>query len=123
MLIRIESPYFIAGYDTDNNNIAPIIKYMKNWTIKQIQAYCNKKKWILTLSQLNIGADMAIQTISPTKETFHETMMAYGIKTGEFMTFEAEVFEYEYISDTEFTLKGEGDAKAVLYDLKQVEHA
>jgi len=45
MLIRITSKYFCAGFDTDTGNIAPIIKYMKNWSITKIKDYCRNKQW------------------------------------------------------------------------------
>lgn len=44
-MVRITSPYFVAGYDLRNNRIAPIIKYMKNWSIEKIKNYCQKKQW------------------------------------------------------------------------------
>lgn len=44
-LIRIESNYFVAGIDLENNRYAPIIKYMKSWSLKKIFKYCNNKKW------------------------------------------------------------------------------
>ena len=57
MLIRIDAPHFVAGivfeYKTNNQNIeyckvldvAPIIKYMKKWSIDKVVNYCCKKKW------------------------------------------------------------------------------
>jgi len=45
MLVRIVSPYFVAGYDTASGVIAPIIKYMKGWTVTKIKDYCKRKKW------------------------------------------------------------------------------
>ena len=43
MFLRITSDYFCAGIT--NNNVAPIIKYMKNWSEDKIYEYCNKKGW------------------------------------------------------------------------------
>ena len=45
MLIRISSNYFVAGYDCTTGNIAPIIKYMRLWSIKRISDYCKNKNW------------------------------------------------------------------------------
>ena len=47
MLIRITSPHFVAGYDMNNGNIAPIIKYMKGWNYNKILNYCKSKGWYL----------------------------------------------------------------------------
>lgn len=44
MLIRIVAPHFVAGA-VRGGPIAPIIRYMKGWSFKQIQAYCDKKGW------------------------------------------------------------------------------
>jgi len=43
MLLRIMSNYFVAG--KDGKNVAPIIKYMKNWSDSDVRRYCNKKGW------------------------------------------------------------------------------
>ena len=56
MLIRIESPYFVAGATVDDNycycqKAAPIIKYMKGWHMTGIINYCKKKKWKYTITQ------------------------------------------------------------------------
>jgi len=57
MLIRIISPYFVAGLEyrigmvdfkkgkETSNFCAPIIHYMKKWNIGKIISYCIKKKW------------------------------------------------------------------------------
>ena len=52
-LIIIESSYFVAGivYNTSAGEaiiIAPIIKYMKQWSISKIIQYCEKKHWKVT---------------------------------------------------------------------------
>jgi len=44
MYIRITAPHFCAGYDF-GGHIAPIIKYMKGWSIEEIIWYCDKKNW------------------------------------------------------------------------------
>lgn len=53
MLLRISAPHFVAGielwsgYDKDDpvNKPAPILKYMKTWTVSRIMRYCRKKGW------------------------------------------------------------------------------
>lgn len=45
MLIRIVSPHFVAGYDLDTGNIAPIIKYMAKWDVDSIITYTQTKGW------------------------------------------------------------------------------
>jgi len=58
-LIRITAPHFVAGivtycedgrYDYDLKRVpihrtAPIVKYMKGWTISRIKHYCKKRGW------------------------------------------------------------------------------
>ncbi len=49
-IYQIQAPYFTAGLVVKNNlctTAAPIIKYMKGWTLARIQIYCNQKKWKL----------------------------------------------------------------------------
>ena len=43
MFLRITSKYFCAGII--DNKVAPIIKYMKNWSENEIYNYCYKKNW------------------------------------------------------------------------------
>ena len=47
MLIRIVSPYFVAGIDfyESGSICAPIISYMRYWGLPRIFEYCNKKGW------------------------------------------------------------------------------
>jgi len=47
MIVRISAPNFVAAYDIETGNIAPIIKYMKGWSYEKILTYCNKKGWKL----------------------------------------------------------------------------
>ena len=49
VLIRIEAPHFVAGYDMATGRIAPIIKYMRGWSIEKIIAYCQSKKWSVSI--------------------------------------------------------------------------
>jgi hypothetical protein len=44
MMLRIVAPHFIAGI-VRGGMVAPIIAYMKGWTLSQIKAYCAKKCW------------------------------------------------------------------------------
>lgn len=48
MLIRIVSPYFVAGVVLGSKRViraAPILKYMKGWTKDQVLSYAKKKGW------------------------------------------------------------------------------
>lgn len=45
--VQITAPHFVAGYDLGTGNIAPIIRYMKGWTIEKMYAYCDGKGWSL----------------------------------------------------------------------------
>lgn len=44
MLLRIVAPHFVAGI-VRGGDVAPIIAYMKGWTLRQIRAYCAKRGW------------------------------------------------------------------------------
>lgn len=50
-LIRIKAPHFVAGiiphsiFSKRKETVAPIIKYMKKWSVIDIIKYCNKKNW------------------------------------------------------------------------------
>lgn len=46
-LVRVSAPHFVAGFDMDNNRIAPIIKYMRGWSLLRITEYCGRKNWSL----------------------------------------------------------------------------
>lgn len=50
LLGRIESSYFVAGIEVENNlviNSAPIIKYMIGWHVDRVWEYCLRKNWNL----------------------------------------------------------------------------
>jgi len=50
MLYRIIAPHFTAGFLVENDVViiaAPIIAYMRGWTIERVTGYTTKKKWIL----------------------------------------------------------------------------
>lgn len=55
LLIMIEGPHFVAGYDVDSGNIAPIIRYMRGWTIEEIIRYCEKKGWKFNYDLFDTG--------------------------------------------------------------------
>lgn len=44
MLVRITSPYFVAGVVV-GFRAAPIVAYMKAWNLPRIAAYCKRKGW------------------------------------------------------------------------------
>ena len=44
MLIRIVAPHFVAGIDYPMR-CAPIVKYMKGWSLNRIFDYCRSKGW------------------------------------------------------------------------------
>ncbi|GAG00096.1 unnamed protein product [marine sediment metagenome] len=43
-LVRITAPYFVAGVEVGVRS-APIVGYMRNWTIVRIMRYCERKGW------------------------------------------------------------------------------
>ena len=45
LTVRITAPHFVAGYDMTRGNIAPIIKYMRGWSLDKIAVYCARKGW------------------------------------------------------------------------------
>lgn len=65
MLIIISAPHFTAGYDTSSGNIAPIIKYMKGWSLERIQAYCDKKGWTVSVVANDSSKNPAPQNLIP----------------------------------------------------------
>jgi hypothetical protein len=49
-LYRIEAPHFVAGFVLRRKGehlFAPILGYMRNWTLTQIEIYCQRKEWKL----------------------------------------------------------------------------
>jgi len=44
MLLRIVAPHFVAGVEL-GHRAAPIIGYMRTWTLRRIQSYCAMKGW------------------------------------------------------------------------------
>ncbi len=43
-LIHIDAPHFCAAL-VPAGQCAPIIVYMRHWSIERIRAYCAKKRW------------------------------------------------------------------------------
>ena len=43
-MLRITAPHFVAGI-VRGGLAAPILRYMKGWTLAKIQAYCKAKGW------------------------------------------------------------------------------
>jgi hypothetical protein len=48
MMLRIVAPHFVAGI-VRQGPAAPIISYMKGWTLARIQTYCKAKGWIMEI--------------------------------------------------------------------------
>lgn len=44
-MIRISAPHFVAGVDPSTGQAAPIIAYMRTWSIPRIVRYCQQKGW------------------------------------------------------------------------------
>lgn len=43
-LVRIESPYFVAGIEI-GGRAAPVVGYMRGWPIGKVLDYCRRKNW------------------------------------------------------------------------------
>ncbi len=50
MMLRITAPRFVAGI-VRGGLCAPIIKYMKGWTLAQIKSYCKRKGWTVEVME------------------------------------------------------------------------
>lgn len=54
-LLRIEAPHFVAAVDLDEDltvvYYAPILKYMRGWSVEKIVEYCKEKGW--TVERVN----------------------------------------------------------------------
>lgn len=46
MMLRITAPHFVAGIER-GGACAPILRYMKGWTLRQIRDYCASKHWTI----------------------------------------------------------------------------
>lgn len=49
-MVRIVAHHFVAGI-VRGGLCAPIIKYMKGWTLAQIRAYCERKRWAVEVME------------------------------------------------------------------------
>jgi hypothetical protein len=49
MLIRITAPHFVAGII--RGDAAPILHYMRGWSVARIRAYCAWKGWDCEVSR------------------------------------------------------------------------
>lgn len=47
-MLRIVAPHFVAGI-VRGGACAPIIAYMKGWTLREIRDYCARKGWLVEL--------------------------------------------------------------------------
>ena len=50
MLLRIEAHHFVAGLEADNRIVtrtAPIVGYMRGWSVRRVIIYCRRKRWRL----------------------------------------------------------------------------
>jgi hypothetical protein len=51
-LLSIESKHFVAGLEFDQSDrvvrTAPILAYMKNWTIRRVLDYARMRKWTVS---------------------------------------------------------------------------
>jgi hypothetical protein len=51
MLLRIEAPHFVAGLETGPGRLvtrpAPIVGYMRGWSVRRVISYCRRKRWRL----------------------------------------------------------------------------
>lgn len=45
MMLRIVSPFFVAGLIV-GERAAPIISYMKSWSAARVEDYCRKRGWL-----------------------------------------------------------------------------
>lgn len=43
--VRIIAPHFCAAVVL-GTDAAPIVRYMKGWTLEQVKAYCKRKGWL-----------------------------------------------------------------------------
>jgi hypothetical protein len=66
LMLQITSPYFCAGI-VQGGPVAPIIWYMKGWTLGEIKAYCAKKGWTIERSYVMPDCQVA-QTVEHRSE-------------------------------------------------------
>lgn len=51
MLLRITAPHFCAGIEVGvtDGRCAPILHYMRRWSLQRIKEYCASKRWTCEL--------------------------------------------------------------------------
>lgn len=78
MKFRIVAPHFVAG--CHNGRCAPIIKYMADWPIARVQAYCKIKNWTLEQFPENISSkeDENVKTILRSAEQMSDYSNIFG---------------------------------------------
>ncbi len=54
MMLRVVAPHFVAGI-VRSGPVAPIIRYMKGWTLREIESYCAKKGWTVERMEDPLG--------------------------------------------------------------------
>jgi hypothetical protein len=54
LLVRITAPHFCAGLRLcrDGNACAPILQYMRDWSLSRIRNYCRDMEWKLEVVDL-----------------------------------------------------------------------
>ena len=48
ILVRITAPHFCAGIEI-GGRCAPILAYMRGWSLERIHKYCLRKNWRLDI--------------------------------------------------------------------------
>lgn len=71
----------MAGIDLDTLNIAPIIKYMKHWSLNQIEDYCNKKDW--KVMSLITVQDVRIEEVKKGRTSYEKATLVFTDEKGE----------------------------------------
>lgn len=50
VMLRIVAPHFVAGVHVEPDftigETAPIVKYMKGWSVTAVREYCRRKDWL-----------------------------------------------------------------------------
>lgn len=52
-MVRIEAPHFCAGI-VQQGGCAPILAYMKGWTLGEIRTYCDKQGWTMSVIRIDM---------------------------------------------------------------------
>ena len=71
ILIRITAPHFCAGMLISSKvtrRYAPILHYMKDWSVEEIKKYCTKKNWKCEISRY------CLETEEYYEQVFKETL-------------------------------------------------